>query len=126
MPMSDAPTALATPQSTETFAMAPAASAVPSCNYSSLTFVSGTGYELQCSQVINPGLGTGLGIAGGAILGSGLVSFVTFGILGYDGSKADHVLRKSDACLLYTSPGPARRSRSSRSSLSTSTRRGGT
>jgi hypothetical protein len=89
--------ALATPQSTETFATAPAASAVPSCNYSSLTFVSGTGYELQCSQAINPGLGTGLGIAGGAILGSGLVSFVTFGILGYDGSKADHVLRKSDA-----------------------------
>jgi hypothetical protein len=89
--------ALATPQSTETFATAPAQSAVPSCNYSSLAFLSGTGYELQCSQPINPGLGKGLVITGGAILGSGLVSFVTFGILGYDGSKADHVLRKSDA-----------------------------
>ncbi|MGO9838590.1 MAG: hypothetical protein ACLP1X_30780 [Polyangiaceae bacterium] len=89
--------ALATPQSTETFATAPAASTVPNCNYSSLSFVSGTGFELACSQPVNPGLGKGLGITGGAILGSGLVSFVTFGILGYDGSKADHILRKSDA-----------------------------
>jgi hypothetical protein len=89
--------ALATPQSTETFAMAPAASTVPNCNYSSLVFLSGTGYELNCSQPISPGLGKGLGVTGGALLGSGLASFVTFGILGYDGSKADHVLRKSDA-----------------------------
>jgi hypothetical protein len=89
--------ALATPTSTEAFATPPAASAVPNCNYSSLLLVAGTVYELQCTSRINPGLGTGLGITGGVILGSGLVSFVTFGILGYDGSKADHVLSKADA-----------------------------
>ena len=90
--------ALATPQSTQVFAMmAPARGTVPHCNYSSLMFVSGTGYELQCASPTNPGLGKGLGITGGAILASGLVSFVTFGILGYDGSKADHVLGKADA-----------------------------
>jgi hypothetical protein len=89
--------ALARLQSTQAFATAPASSAVPNCNYSSLLFVSGTGYELQCSSPTNPGLGVGLGIAGGAILGSGLVSLVNFGILGYDGSKADHLLGKADA-----------------------------
>ncbi|MGD0678486.1 MAG: hypothetical protein ABSC94_24015 [Polyangiaceae bacterium] len=89
--------ALATPQSTQAFATAPTPSAVPNCNYSTLVFVSGAGYELQCSSAASPGLGRGLGIAGGAILGSGLVSLVTFGILGYDGSKVDHVLGKADA-----------------------------
>jgi hypothetical protein len=89
--------ALARPQSTEAFATAPAASAVPNCNYSSLVFVSGTGYELACSQPISPGLGKVFGITGGVILGSGLVSLVTFGIRGYDGSDADHFLRKPDA-----------------------------
>jgi hypothetical protein len=88
--------ALATPLSTQVFATAPAPSAVPNCIYSSL-LLSGTEYELSCHSRIDPGLGTGLGITGGVILGSGLVSLVTFGILGYDGSKADHVLAKADA-----------------------------
>jgi hypothetical protein len=88
---------LAKLQNTQVFATSPAPGAVPGCDYSSLVFVSGVGYEVQCSAATNPGLGEGLGIAGGVILGSGLASFVAFGILGYDGSKADHVLAKADA-----------------------------
>jgi hypothetical protein len=89
--------ALATPQSTQVFATAPTPSSVPNCDYSSLTGVAGVGYELACSSRINPGLGEGLAITGGVILGSGIVGLVSFGVLGYDGSKTEHILRKADA-----------------------------
>jgi len=89
--------ALARLQSTEVFATPPGPSAVPNCNYSSLTLAANTGYELACTSTTNQGLGIGFGIAGGAILVSGIVSLVTFGVLGYDGTKADHVLVKADA-----------------------------
>jgi len=89
--------ALARLQVTQIYPTPPGPNTAPNCNYSSLTFVSGTGYELACTSTTNPGLGLGLGITGGIILGSGIVSLVTFGIRGYDGSKTDHVLGKADA-----------------------------
>jgi hypothetical protein len=70
---------------------------VPSCNYSTLQLVSGVGFELQCSPRINPGLGEGLAITGGALLASGLVSLAVYAIRGYDGSNGDHVISKVDA-----------------------------
>lgn len=88
--------AVARLQVTQIFATPPGPGGAPNCNYSSLTFVSGTGYELACTTT-NQGLGIGLGVAGGAILASGIVSLVTYGIRGYDGSKTDHVLGKADA-----------------------------
>jgi hypothetical protein len=33
------------------------------------------------------------------VMASGLASFATYGILGYDGSKGDHTLSKADANL---------------------------
>jgi hypothetical protein len=90
---------LATPQGTQTFASPPAATSVPACDYSTLQFVPAVGYQLQCSPRINPGLGEGLGITGAALLASGLASFAVYGILGYDGSKGDHLIVKSDADL---------------------------
>jgi hypothetical protein len=87
---------LATPTTTQTFSSIPAESAEPNCNYSTLSFVTGTGWQLQCNNRINPGLGEGLAIAGGVVLGSGLAG-LTYALLRYDGSNRDHSLSRSDA-----------------------------
>jgi len=90
---------LAKPASTEIFSTPPTPGELSNCNSSSLQLVSGIGYEVTCNQPINPGLGEGLAIMGGAVAGSGLVSLVIYGIRGYDGPKADHVISKSNADL---------------------------
>jgi hypothetical protein len=87
---------LATPTTTQTFGSDPAPSAEPTCNFSTLSFISGTGWQMQCNNRINPGLGEGLAIAGGVVLGSGLAS-LTYALLRYDGSNQDHSITRSDA-----------------------------
>jgi hypothetical protein len=54
------------------------------------------GYQIQCSAPIDPDLGRSLGITGGAMMGTGLASFVVYGVLGYDGSTTNHVISKAD------------------------------
>jgi hypothetical protein len=68
-----------------------------SCNFSTGQNVPMEGYQIQCSDPINPGLGKTMGITGAAVLGTGLVSFVVYGVLGYDGSSGEHVITKADA-----------------------------
>lgn len=89
----------ATPTTTEYFGTTPPtmSSVSTSCNFSTLQNVVGSGYEMQCSPPLNPDLGRSMAIAGGALLGTGIASFVVYGVLGYDGSSGDHVITKADA-----------------------------
>jgi len=74
----------------------PAGTLSSSCNFSTGQNVPMEGYQIQCSAPIDPGLGRSLGITGGAMIGTGLASFVVYGVLGYDGSTTNHVITKSD------------------------------
>jgi len=67
------------------------------CNVETLQNVTGTGWEIQCNPPLDPGLGKTMGIVGGAVFGTGIASFVVYGVLGYNGSPNEHVLTKSDA-----------------------------
>jgi len=88
----------ATQQRTEIFPNGepPAGTLSSSCNFSTGQNVPMEGYQIQCSAPLDPGLGKSMGIIGGAMLGSGLASFVVYGVLGYDGSTTDHVISRSD------------------------------
>jgi hypothetical protein len=88
----------ATQERTEIFPNGePAAGTLSStCNFSTGEIVPMEGWQIQCSEPINPDLGRSMGITGAAVLGSGLASFIVYGVLGYDGSTSDHVISKSD------------------------------
>jgi hypothetical protein len=67
------------------------------CDFTTLKNLVDTGWEMQCSPPLDPGLGKTMAITGGVMMGTALASFVVYGVLGYDGSAGDHVIAKSDA-----------------------------
>jgi hypothetical protein len=89
----------ATPQKTEYFGTTPptVGSVSSTCDFTTLKNLVDTGWEMQCSPPLDPGLGKTMAITGGVMMGTALASFVVYGVLGYDGSAGDHVIAKSDA-----------------------------
>jgi hypothetical protein len=88
----------ATPNKTEYFGTNPPVEGTqPDCNFSTLQNIPMQGWEIQCNPPVDPSLGKGFAIAGAAVAGTSLASFITYAVLGYDGTAGEHVMTKSDA-----------------------------
>lgn len=89
----------ATPNKTEYFGTGnpPLEGTEPDCNFSTLQNVVMQGWEMQCNPPVDPSLGKAFAIAGAAVAGTSLASFITYAVLGYDGTVGEHVITKSDA-----------------------------